>query len=324
MTTEVQYENVGRRLPAVLLGGTRLNVNNVDEALEKSGLNWHVTKSEEPVRVPVLTGEGVTNVTFAEKFITYRSNPNDDQMTALGVVGTDYRVIQNADAFSFLDNLVDDSGAEYVSAGSLKGGRTVYVYLKMPKTMTFAGNTDAIDTYLMVKSSHDGSKSFTATVQSLRQICTNGLTGLVENASFALRHTTYAAGRIAQARDVLQLVHQYEDAFELEVQKLLSEDFNRQDFVRFIEKLVPDKISAKTEKPSKSVETTRDELMSLWSAPTQAIVAGTKWAAYNAVAEWADWVKPVRGNRLEEIERAERNVSGLSDSIKHKAYALLS
>lgn len=320
MITEVDFGAAGRRVPAVLLGGTRLNVSNVNEALEKSGLNWTVKKSEEPVSVPVLTIDGVTNVTFAEKFITYR----EDTMTALGVVGTDYRVIQNADAFSFLDNLVDDSGAEYVSAGALKGGRGVYVYLKMPKTMTFAGNTDAIDTYLMVKSSHDGSKSFTASVQSLRQVCTNGLTGLVENASFALRHTTYSAGRIAQARDVLQLVHQYEDAFELEVEKLLSEDFNRQDFVRFIEKLVPDKISAKTEKPSKSVETTKGELMSLWSAPTQAIVAGTKWAAYNAVVEWADWVKPVRGNRSEEIERAERNVSGLSDSIKHKAYALLS
>lgn len=309
------------RVPAAIrLGGTPLNVSNVNDALELSGLNWTVRKSEAAVRVPVLTETGVTDVEFPEKFITYREDTN----TALGVVGKSYTVIQNLDAFAFLDNLADDSGAEFASAGSLKGGRGVFVNMKMPKTLTFAGNTDAIDTYLLVKSSHDGSKAFTASVQSVRQICTNGLVGLVTEASFALRHTNYAAGKIAQARDVLQLVHAYEDSFESAVENLIAQEYTKQDYVRFVEKLVPEKVSLETGKLSKTVETTRGELMSLWSAPTQAIVAGTKWAAYNAVVEWADWIKPVRGNRDEAIERAERIVEGQADSIKFKALELLS
>jgi hypothetical protein len=63
--------------------------------------------------------------------------------------------------------------------------------------------------------------------------------------------------------------------------------------------------------------------MGLWKAPTQANIAGTKWAAYNAVAEYEDWAKPVRSKKDQDVVRAERIINGGSEVMKARAQLIL-
>jgi hypothetical protein len=63
--------------------------------------------------------------------------------------------------------------------------------------------------------------------------------------------------------------------------------------------------------------------MGLWKAPTQMLVPNTAWAAYNAVAEYVDWFKPMRGsNEDKQYLRAERNINKNS-RLKQRAHELL-
>jgi len=321
---KVKVEGMSRLIPASRLGVVTLGVSSAEGALEKSGLNWEVVKSESPVSVPIMTKNGLESVTHEGRFITYRTSDSGFS-TALGVVGDSYNVIQNAEAFSFLDNLVDESGAEFASAGQLKGGASVFVNMKMPNTLHFANGTDSVNMYLMVTTSHDGSKAFTACVTPMRLICTNQIRIATRAAisKFSLRHTRNSTGKINEARVALGLVHEYEIAFQNSVNELINQEMKMDEFKKFVDVLVPDRFKGDTTTITNSVERTKSELMGLWNSPTQTVVGNTKWAAYNAVAEWADWFKPVRGNRGEEIERAERIVSGATDGLKDKAYALL-
>ena len=69
-------------------------------------------------------------------------------------------------------------------------------------------------------------------------------------------------------------------------------------------------------------------IVKLWtSSPTIAPIAGTRWAAYNAVTEYFDHVAPVRGARTTSeasATRALRSVSaGSTQTIKAEAFRML-
>lgn len=304
-----QWRKIGKPVGAAM---------TAQEAIKLGGLDFKVRVSEQSVST-VVNGQ---TLTVENKFMTYAEFPKE--LRALGVVGNRYTPIQNSDAFDMLNNIVDESGANFDSAGILNNGARCYITMKMPGTIEVGGGADAIDTYLNCFNSHDGSSSFRIQVAFLRQICTNGLTGMVAGSSVNLRHTESSTLRVQEARDALQIVFKQQEAFELEVQKLLNTEMTDKEYKKFVEVLVPMPESESTERKLNSVERVRGELMGLWRADTQAIVKNTRWAAYNAVAEYVDWFKPVRGaSENKDALRAERRLTGES-SLKSRAHELLS
>jgi phage/plasmid-like protein (TIGR03299 family) len=292
------------------------NAMTAQEALKIGGLDFNVSISPDPVSTVV---DGKT-LTVQNKFITYADTGKE--LRALGVVGNRYTPIQNSEAFDLLNNIVDESGANYDSAGMT--GSKCWIMMKMPGTIKVGNNTDAIDTYLRCSNSHDGSSSFRIETTFLRLICTNGLTGMVSGSSITLRHTQSATLKVQEAREALQIVFQQQESFELEVQRLLNTKMTDGDYKKFVEVLVPEAKDETSTRKQNSVERVRGELFGLWRADTQAIVKNTAWAAYNAVAEYVDWYKPVRGSGEDkDVVRAERRLSGNS-SLKNRAYELLS
>jgi len=309
-----------REVPWNRIGVQTDGAMTAEEALSMAQLDWRVKVSDEPVGVEI----GGELLQVENKFITYREHPKQGTQ-ALGVVGNRYTPIQNTEAFSFLNHLVDDAGAVFQSAVSLGNGEKVAIVMKFPETMTFANGTDGIDKYIIATNSHDGSSSFTVAVTPLRLTCTNQIRLAVQKASskIALKHTSGATGKVQQARETLGLVFKYQEAFEQEVEKLLSIKYTDADYKAFVEKLIPEPTgNGVTERKVNAVMQTRADLTKLWKAPTQQIVAGTAWAAYNAVAEYADWFKPVRGNEDKLIIRAEKSLGGDS-SLKQKAQFLI-
>ena len=63
----------------------------------------------------------------------------EDTGRVLGVVGDDYVVVQNRDCFAFLANLL---GSELIfeTAGSLWGGRQVFITAQLPDHITVGGD----------------------------------------------------------------------------------------------------------------------------------------------------------------------------------------
>ena len=319
----------GRKPAFDTLGNATENARTAEEALSEAGLNWQVFKSEEPVSTMVpMFGDSameqgsLEEVTYPDKYITYRYNPLNNKAQALGVVGSRYTPVQNEEAFSFLNAVVDESGAQFTSAGSLDGGKKVFMSMKLPEGIQ-VGGVDNVDMYLLAWNTHDGSSSFSVHVTPIRLWCTNQIRMIIRTAhsSFTHRHTPRIGGKIQVARETLKLTFKYVEEFEREAESLLSQKFSDKEFYKLVETLIP--IDEESERARNVAEEARQNLVGLWKAPTQENILNTKWAAYNAVAEYADWTKPVRGSDINAV-RATKTITGLADRFKNKALTLLS
>ncbi len=314
-----------REVPWHHLGVITDGAQSVDDALRLAQLDWDVVKSDDPVQVPVLTENGVVMVSAPDRYMTYRDHPKLG-LQGLGVVGDRYTVIQNREAFDFLNALTHESGAVFETAGSLRGGTQVFMSMKMPQHITLGGGQDTVDLYLVCSTSHDGSKAFTVFITAVRPVCANTVAMGLQQATqkWYLKHTSNVKGKVQQAREALAMVVAYQDEFQREAERLISTAMTERDFARFAERLFPTSDKMSTLQIMRT-EAARGELTGLWHAPTQQNIAGTRWAAFNAVTEWADWVKPVKAGKQDaDVARAERVFLGAAEPIKQKAYALLS
>ena len=107
------------------------------EALKFAGLDYTVAKRKlftldnenEAANEPACRQGRVTEIKIPEIevpdfFATIRT----DNESVLGVVGKDYEVVQNTDAFSFFDAIVGGDGIQYETAGALGKGGTHFYY----------------------------------------------------------------------------------------------------------------------------------------------------------------------------------------------------
>ena len=111
------------------------------DALILAGLDWHV------VQEPVYTGQN-------ELVQGYKANVRDSDRKVLGVVTDRYKIVQNEEAFSFTDALLG-KGVRYETAGSLQGGKSVWLLAHLPHEYIISG--ERISPYLLFSNTHDGS-----------------------------------------------------------------------------------------------------------------------------------------------------------------------
>ncbi len=138
-----------------------------------------------------------------------------DNETVLGVVGRDYEVVQNIDAFSFFDAIVGGDGIQYETAGALGKGERIFITAKLPSYIK-VGNDDLIEQYLFLTTSHDGGGSITAAFTPVRIVCNNTLNAALRNHSnaFKIRHTANAKERLEEAHKLMGITNQLSNELE--------------------------------------------------------------------------------------------------------------
>ena len=109
------------------------------DALRLAGLDWNVVQKD------IFTNHG--------KVDGYKANVRDTDNQVLGVVTDRYKVIQNVDAFAFTDELLGE-GVRYETAGSLQGGKKVWLLARLPREYIISG--ERITPYLVFSNTHDG------------------------------------------------------------------------------------------------------------------------------------------------------------------------
>jgi phage/plasmid-like protein (TIGR03299 family) len=308
------------------------------EALDAAHLsNWNVRKM--PLQVPlqpILTDDGVTTpspLAVPDYYATVRTNPIHGGTDVLGVVGSKYEPVQNEESCELLDALTDESGAHFETAGALRGGRETFITMKLPNTMVFDGRDgshDRTEFYLAALNSHDGSSAWRGLITPVRIVCANTQSAAIGSAkaSFSIRHTGGAKASIAEARAALKLTWRAIDVFETEAAALYATPMDTDDMRRFANTLL-EVDDAATTATLRHRREKASGIVKLWtSSPTIAPIAGTRWAAYNAVTEYLDHVVPVRGARTSAAAseaRALRNINsaGSTSSLKSQAFRML-
>jgi phage/plasmid-like protein (TIGR03299 family) len=135
----------------------------------------------------------------------YFANLRTDTQEVLGVVGKDYQIVQNRDAFSFFDSILDGNhGIKYETAGALSKGERIFITAKLPDYIR-VGKEDLIEQYIFLTTSHDGYGSITAAFTPVRIVCQNTLNAALHTGqnSVKIRHTANAVERLKQAHQLM-------------------------------------------------------------------------------------------------------------------------
>ena len=285
------------------------------DAIKLAGLDWTVEKWPLFARQPA---PGDVSTLAPRSLANVRTDTN----AILGIVGHQYRVFQNVEAFDFMDALVDDKLAMYETAGSLKGGRRVWMLAKIPKEYR-VGKDDVVQPYVLLTNAHDGTQSLRVFPTTIRVVCQNTLTLAIRMAQggISIPHWPKLDSRIREARHALGVVHTRLDKFGEEMVALANRSLNGSESRAYFDSIFPttdDTAAAKrNEKIVAQVLTNFDN-----SRNRMPGIEHTAWAAYNAVSEWTDHGRPSRGKTP--TEKADNRLNsiwfGRSNTIKQQAY----
>ena len=299
-----------------------------EEAMRLGHLGgWDVRKL--PLTTAEVSEGGVTAIEVPG-FATVRNNPFTGEPEALGVVGGGYTPLQNEDHAEFLNLLADESGAIFDTAGSLRGGRQVFITMQLPDSLT-VGGTDRVDLNIAALNSHDGSSAFRILVTPVHVVCANTQSAALRNheSSFSIRHTRNAKAAVQAARDALGLTFTYVDAFQVEAERLIQQTMTDAAFDALIDATFGKAEASATKRVRETERRRRSRLHWLFAdAETQAGIRDTAWAGYQAVTEYVDHYAPVRTAKShggdEAAARATRVLtSDDPDRIKRRAWTAL-
>jgi phage/plasmid-like protein (TIGR03299 family) len=251
-----------------------------------------------------------------------------DDLKVLGVVNDGYKIIQNRDCFGFMDGIIGEGQAVYETAGVIRGGTRLFLTVKLDGAMQIG--PDQVDKYILLSSSHDGSMALRVFWTPVRTVCANTLRlavkGFRESENgISVRHTQNYQNKITEARRVLALTDAYYKYMEDSFNRMLDEEMTKTDFNAFVEKLFPE--VKEGEKESTKQKNNKEAIRKLFKGGKgHSEIDGTKWAAFNAVSEFADHHKTIRAcgdNSINEA-RFESVIWGSAQTFKQHAYDILS
>lgn len=288
--------------------GTRVEEALVSEvALVYAGLDWNVVQqdvyAENNIRIP-----------------GYKVNLRDSDGATLGIVSDRYRVVQNAEAFRFTDDLLDE-GVTYETAGSLNGGRKTWLLAKLPQRYIISG--DEITPYLVVMNSHDGSSGIKVAMTPIRVVCQNTLNLALNTAKriWTTKHTTNVMGRVHEAQVTLGLAEKYMTALGREIDILSDIRLSDRVAKEFLDELFP-VTENMTDLQRRNNSRMREDLeYRYYDAPDLDHVGKNGYRFINAVSDFATHAEPIRKTKNYNENLFQRTVEG--NSLIDKAYKMV-
>lgn len=278
------------------------------DALTLAGLDWSVV--QEPVYTE--TGELVEG---------YRANIRDADRKVLGVVTDRYKVIQNREAFVFTDALLGE-GVRYETAGSLQGGRKIWLLAHMPHEYIITG--ERISPYLLFSNTHDGSGAIKVALTPIRVVCNNTLNLALSAAkrSWSMIHTGDIRSKMKEARDTLFMAEQYMDSLGKEFESLRMKKLSDKAVMDYIEILLPLEDDA-TPIQRKNIGRLREDMkLRYFDAPDLKDLGKNAYRFVNAVSDFATHAEPLRRTANYKENLFARTMEG--NPLIDRAYQLVS
>ena len=308
MAANVESMFYVRETPWHGLGTKVLEAPASKDALQLAGLNWRVM--QEPI------------YTAMEELVDgYKANVRDSDRKVLGVVTDRYRVIQNDEAFAFTDGLLGE-GVKYETAGSLQGGRKVWLLAHMPHEYIISG--ERISPYLLFSNTHDGSGAIKVALTPIRVVCQNTLNLALAGAkrSWSMIHTGDIREKMQEAKDTLFLAEKYMDELGKEFEALRMKKLTDKQVMEYIEILLPIE-DGSTPQQEKNMKRLREDMkIRYFDAPDLQSVGKNAYRFVNAVSDFATHAEPLRRTANYKENLFSRTVDG--NPMIDKAYQMVS
>ena len=267
---ETPWHGLGVPVPADL---------SPEQMLEKAGLDWTVRK------VPAFASIGGNKSIPVGKSVLVRES--DD--TVLDVVGDDWNVLQNRDAFEFFHDFVANGDMEMHTAGSLRNGQIVWALAKVHDGFElFKG--DQVDSYLLFSNPHRYGWSIDVRFTPIRVVCNNTLTLSLNTSSknfVKISHRTQFDGDMV--KETLGVAKEKLSKYREMAQFLGKKKYNVIDLTKYFKQVFPVQgVSVEARKElSKSASKALDVIH---TQPGAEFAEGSWWQAFNTVTYMVDHV----------------------------------
>jgi len=276
------------------------------DALIYAGLDWRVVQQD------VYTEDG-------NLIPGFKVNLRDTDDAALGIVSDRYKVVQNEDAFQFTDDLLGE-GVVYETAGSLQGGKKVWMLAKMPHRYIIAG--DEITPYLVIMNSHDGSSGIKVAMTPIRVCCQNTLNLALSTAKrvWTTKHTENVMSRVHEARETLQLAETYMGELGKGIDALSRIKLSDRKVMDFMQEFFPVDSDMPEAQRKNNIRLMNDLKRRYFDAPDLAHVGRNGYRFVNAVSDFATHADPIRKTKNYNENLFMRTIEG--NAMIDKAYKM--
>lgn len=256
----------------------------IAEAIKAAGLDWKVGTK------PLFTSEKEVVPAMA----TFR----EDTGKILGVVGPNYKALQNAEAFEFFQPFLDSNAASLETAGALNEGKRIWVMAKLNSDPIQVTKEDTVNKYVLLSNSHDGTMAVRVGFTGVRVVCSNTL-AMAHNAGASklirVKHIGDISSTLESVRDAMNTANASFEATAEQYRAMASKPLSEKDLEKYVKIVFATKKQleeASSEEDLTSGSRVMEKIKENFAKglgndmPT---VRGTVWAGYNAIQEFLQY-----------------------------------
>ena len=277
---------------------------NVETMFSVREVPWHglgtiikeAVTSEEAIKLAELDWQVIANPIYdaqGREIKGFKANTRDKDNSVLGIVSDRYQIVQNAEAFEFTDSLIGDGEVKYETAGSLKGGKQVWMLAKMPQKKIL---DDAFDPYICFSNTHDGTGAIKVCMTPIRVVCNNTLNVALETAkrSWSTKHMGDLAGKLHEAQMTLGLANKYMDELAVKADVYANNKITEGEIEQVLNELFPVDYNKDSQRKINNVKELKNNFYVCYMMPDIAKFRGTEYGVINAMADMVGHTAPNR------------------------------
>lgn len=255
------------------------------DALHYAGLDWEV------LQTPVYMENGIA-------IPNYKANVRSTDNSCLGIVTDRYKIVQNTEAFEFTDAIVGETEngvVTYETAGSLCGGRKIWLLAKMPMQKVL---DDDVEPYMFFSNSHDGTGAIKVGMTPIRIVCNNTLNMALNSAkrSWSTKHVGDMQSKLEEAKLCLQMADKYMQNLDIEADRLANAKLYKEQIDEILDEMFPIDDND-TDRKKQNVQSVKDSFYVAYFMPDILKFGESAWRAVNAMSDMVTHSTPQRNTK---------------------------
>lgn len=263
---------------------------DMEQVLKASGLDYDVEKK--PIFMTQKHDDFFTKI--PNRFVTVR---NSDEHP-YDVVSDKFEVIQNRDAFDFVNYMGDE--LRFLKAGETQSGM-VYIIGALPEVDILG---DKFTPHVLFRNGFDGKTKITAAICPLRLVCQNQFNFAFKNTqnTMTIRHVRNAESKLLEARETLKLSAEYMQELNAMAERFAAMKIGEGGVEKIAKYLFPiPEDTAINPFKRKNLENQRQAFIAAHEQEDNRNFRGTAWGLINAYTDMITHKEPA-GKREDRFE----------------------
>ena len=277
-----QVENMFsvKEVPWHQLGKIIQNAPTIEAGIKLAGLDWKVRME-------------AMQLADGRKCQT-RAVIRETDNKILGEVGRIYTPLQNEKAFNFFQPFVDSGEVTLETAGSLDGGKKIWVLAQLNRDPMEISPNDFVRKYLLLTNRHDGIASAMVGFSPIRVVCANTLAaaiGATDSALLRVRHTAKIEIALDKVREMVNVANQNFESTGEQYKAMVRMGVREADLKNYVRLVFYPNVTKEeiTERQQTRLDSLTQNITKLFETGFGSDLVGsrgTMWGLYNGVTQY--------------------------------------